>query len=225
MEDKSSVVTNSSKNHKNHKMNKQIFILSLILLAIFTGGCSKTPINPEEPLVVEPPVTPVDSSWHTWEIPSRSHVIRYISNILNMKCPDTLIKIREEDFYEMDEYTMDSIYGTWQLLFDFNEEDTIDYSCNSVLYSFDHDSTVIISSDVKEISGGIFIYDYYSDPYCRFCLPTIDVRANFVIGENKSFCQLARSWLITDEYSEGVDSEGVAFTNRGDARQIFRRIK
>jgi hypothetical protein len=38
-------------------MTKHVFILGIILLAIFTGGGAKTPVNPEEP---------PDTSWHTW---------------------------------------------------------------------------------------------------------------------------------------------------------------
>ena len=150
-------------------------------------------------------------------VPLWSHVYRYIPTIQDLKCLDAKIIGDDEDYSREKEGT---INGTWQLLVDFSTGDTIDYSCESIIYTFETNGKVTINSSVKDILSGTFEYDYYPDPFCPHCDPT-NPRPNLVIGDNTYYCQVAPSWFITSTVVDYGD-EG---RNRGDFERIFQRIK
>ena len=149
-------------------------------------------------------------------VPLWSHVNKYISTIMDLKCFGEKIRVDDEDYSPKKEGT---INGRWQLLVDFSTGDTIDYSCESIIYTFETNGKVTINSSVKDILSGTFEYDYYPDPFCPHCDPT-NPRPNLVIGDNMYYCQVAPSWFITFTFIDYGD-RGKA---RGDCERIFQRI-
>jgi hypothetical protein len=181
---------------------KRITSLFIVVLLLLSVGCENEKM---------------ELSW-------QSHAGAYLSHIQNLKCKSGKIAT----FNEESDWRKDDIVGTWQLLLDFSTGDTIDYSCKSVIYSFKEDSTVTLSSDVPEIPSGQFEYDYYGDPYCPLCKPSASVRANLTIGEEESFCQVVRSWMVTFSVEWGMyqvsDDTWTPGRVRGDTKRIYYKI-
>jgi hypothetical protein len=155
-------------------------------------------------------------------MPQWSYARQYLPLLRNLSCQRASIVVDDDSEWTLDKLRLKGIItGRWKLLLDFSAGNTIDYSCKSVIYTFDADSTVMIESNVKEIPGGQFEYDYRSDPFCHVCLPGPDgVRPNLIIGENKSFCQVAEPWLIVF----AVDYVGSDRGYRGKTERIFCKI-
>jgi hypothetical protein len=166
---------------------------------------------------------------------------RYDIALLNqLECLETPITLREE-FYGG---RGDRIVGTWKLLLDFSTGDTVDYSCKSVLYTFDHASHGIlsISSDADEIPSTDIDFDYGESPdayysKCRNdnandyeeipnnpksllrsgCPPPLP---NLVIsGYKNHYCQIAWSWMVIS-YPVKYGEEGPS-----KREKIFCKVK
>jgi hypothetical protein len=160
------------------------------------------------------------------ELTGLSHAIHYLSVLENLNCLPAKIKLAGlKDDYNLDDLWEDSkIEGTWKLLADVSTGDTIDYSCKSVTYTFHSNGTVTIKSNVEEIPGGEFEYNYYSDPYCFLCLPLYP-RPNLVIGESENYCQVLRSWLTTFSVIWKLNQgDTVPGKGRGEVERIYYKI-
>ncbi|MDR2810741.1 MAG: hypothetical protein LBB84_09360 [Tannerellaceae bacterium] len=112
-----------------------------------------------------------------WEIPVWSHVIKFRSQLNQLKCEDAIASMKEEE-WDLAKESEASIVGTWKLLLDFSAGDTVDRSCTSAYYTFHADGTVEIESEIEEIASGTFAYEYYTDPYCPWCDPVLYPRPN-----------------------------------------------
>jgi hypothetical protein len=174
-------------------------ILSLMALFFFFSGCEK------------------------WEMPHWSYAAKYSSELSHLKCGGEDVSLKKEGYGTGSD---DDIVGTWKLLLDFSAGDTIDRSCNSVIYTFHADGTVTIESGIKEIPGGTFEYEYfYDDPFCPLCLPSPDITPNLIIGENKYYCQIAQSWLTTIFVKYYTDkTTGKEFKTYGEVEKILHKI-
>jgi hypothetical protein len=218
-------------------MNKKIFftVTGFLFLTILIVACSKSSIiitnnndNTEQPgnsknTDEKPEIqeTPADTSaWKSNEISDMNwNVLRFLPALQKLKCiNETLVKRKEDgEGWLYPPSGTESIIGTWQLLLEINGTDTMDYSCNAIIYSFNTDSMVTIGSDIKEILSGTFKYTHRSWPY--WCLTSADdIYGNLKIGEKSYECQAVRSWAGIYE---------VSLKGRPDIlrEQIFRRIK
>ncbi|MDR1197758.1 MAG: hypothetical protein LBK94_01925 [Prevotellaceae bacterium] len=157
-----------------------------------------------------------------FKMPEWSNAIGYISALQSLKCMDAQILVYDKDWHEWTSETFSlkgDIIGTWMLLMDCSKNDTIDYSCESIIYIFNANGIVTIKSNVKEIQSGQFEYAYYTDPFCPLC-DVVNPLPNLVIGTNKSFCQVADTWLTTF----AVNYVGENGINRGEMERIFCKI-
>ena len=155
------------------------------------------------------------------KIPAWSNVIAYMTLLNQQKCMDNITVLNEEYTLEVARRES-SIIGTWKLLLDFSTGDTINYTCDNVLYAFGADSTVKVTSNVNAIKSGTFKYDYYLDPYCPLC-DIINPRPNLVTGNEEYYCQIARSWMIL--YAVEYCDIGEIKITRGKAERILCKIK
>jgi hypothetical protein len=177
---------------------RKIIKVFCILVFLFLIGCEKT------------------------EIPSLSHAAKYMPLLQHLKCQPANFSVKEMSSDELLLQWMeeDDITGTWQLLLDFSAGDTVDYSCATITYSFNANGTVRVESNVKEWLNGQFEYSYYSDPFCPLCLPEPNVKPNLIIGENRHYCQVVKSWLTVFSCVElGEDRR-----NRGEVERILYKI-
>jgi hypothetical protein len=179
-------------------MKKILSFAAVLLMLAGAFACGKESIQRKEEL----------------KMPQWSNATGYLSTLQDLECMDAQISISDDEWRSHSDIT-----GTWMLLLDCSTEDIIDYSCESIIYTFDANGTVTIISSVNEIQSGQFEYDYYPDPYCPLC-DLINPLPNLVIGANKSFCQVANNWLTTFS----VDNIGVDGRNRGKMEKIFRKI-
>jgi hypothetical protein len=173
-------------------------ILSLMALFFFFSGCEK------------------------WEMPHWSYAVKYSSELSHLKCGGAGISVEKEKYGIRSD---NEIIGVWKLLLDLSTGDAADRSCNSVIYTFYADGTVLIESGIKEIPGGTFEYEYfYSDPFCSTC-DIINPIPNLVIGENKYYCQIAQSWLTTIFVNYSIDKEtGKEAPTYGEVEKIFHKV-
>ncbi|MDR2118369.1 MAG: hypothetical protein LBP25_02375 [Tannerellaceae bacterium] len=161
------------------------------------------------------------SGCEKWEVPVWSHAIKFTSLLKHLKCEDARISTVDEEWNPEINKEI-SIVGTWKLLLDFSAGDTVDRSCTEVIYSFHADGTVTIESQIKEIASGTFEYSYSTDPYCPLCDP-LNPPPNLVIGENKYYCQLSPSWLVTF-FVRYWDVDGEIRPGSGKFEKVFHRI-
>jgi hypothetical protein len=192
-------------------MKKIIKVLCITVLLQSFAGCEKYNEKTED--IMEGRKMNI-SGWN--------YAVTYLPLLRNLSCQPARITTDEEEWSDEKYRLKSDITGRWKLLLDFSTGDTIDYSCKSVIYTFDADGTVMIESNAKEIPGGQFVYDFSMDPFYPYG-PAIDIFSaipNLLIGENKFFCQVIQPWFTIFAVNY-VDSERGC---RGKTERIFCKI-
>ena len=187
------------------KMNKKLMFFVLLIAICFLGGCGEERFldvvieEPEQEVDDEEPVEEREQIIPFWSNPNSYH----LSN--NIRCP----------LGNIDNFS--NLYGTlegskWRLILDINGKDTIDYSCNSIIYHFCDDGIVTIESDMKEFPDGEFTYNFHEPdnllciPFCEdwCCICSAYEDTNFSIGEDSYSCSATGNLLslLYLEYTE-----------------------
>ena len=137
----------------------------------------------------------------------------YLPLIKNLKC--------QMDNNDISSIVYGDITGKWKLILDLSKGDTIDYSCNTILYLFSENGILTIESDVEEFPSGEFMYSF-NDPYYpfKFNQEPPSVYHNLEIGDYVRYCQAAGACLSTLFVESGEDGRS---TDRYD--KIFYRIE
>jgi hypothetical protein len=133
-----------------------------------------------------------------------------------VKCPSP-VKTGEED---------DPI-GIWKLILRINGTDTVDCSCEEVVYHFKPDQTLTVSIGDKTEEEVAYEYEEY--PLCPVCLP-LTPRPNLRMGNSEVYCQpLPEIMFVYPQFEEvyvKVDSERevLALWPSGYIKWLFIRI-
>jgi hypothetical protein len=225
---------------------KRLYIILLttgVALFLALAGCGGSngepePVPPpadtvvvEEP-VVEPPSEPsveepVDHPDTTYaHVPEWSEFwwANYTSLNANMGCLN--LAFRKSDNAEDPETMSGNIVGTWKLLiqFDYHPESgepcPTDYSCRSVLYVFDADTTLTLISDTTAIPSGKFKYAFSGNIFCV----GIDLIPELSIGEEGIFCLVADQMMKTTAVNY-IYVDGIKYIGSYGERRYFLKIK
>ena len=101
------------------------------------------------------------------------------------------------------------LVGTWKLTLRINGTDTVDCSCENVIYHFKPDQMLTVS--IGRETGEDVTYDYdWGYPFCPLCLP-LTPRPNLRMGSSEVYCwalpkimyvypQLKEKYIIDDPY-------------------------
>jgi hypothetical protein len=117
---------------------------------------------------------------------------------------------------------VDGIVGKWKLVLEINGKDTIDRSCENLVYHFKKDGTLAISGSAEKKEEDV-TYEYRGYPFCPVCLP-FDPQPNLSIGDNTAFfCQvlLIKMILYPQWKPQGETSKQPVF----EIQKLFSRIK
>jgi hypothetical protein len=134
-------------------------------------------------------------------MPTWSYAGAYVKFLNQLKCHGDSITLYNEgvgQYVIYDDTSAVKITGTWKLLVYFSQEDTIDYSCKSVFYSFENNGKVTIHSDASNIQSKKCEFYYTTDPFMMGC-PNEESAyppPNLIIEKDSIFCQVARDWLV-----------------------------
>jgi hypothetical protein len=133
-----------------------------------------------------------------------------------VKCPSSVKTGEEED-----------PVGIWKLILRINGTDTVDCSCEEVVYHFKSDQTLAVS-----IGNGAeenVVYEYDGFPFCPVCLP-LTPRPNLRMGSSEVYCQVLPEIMFVYPQFEKVDvkvdqeREVLALLPLFEIKLIFIRI-
>jgi hypothetical protein len=206
-----------------------IFLITGVALFLALAGCGGSNGEPEPPelppvdtVVVEPPTEPANTVY----IPEWSYFwLGYETSLkANMECINLIFM--ESNNAESREMRKGNIVGTWKLLIQYDyppypeERYTTDYSCRSVLYVFDADSTVTVSSDTTMIPSEVFKYAFSGNAFG--CFPTYEI-PELSIGEEEFACQVADQMMNAScvNYVDGDRTKPLGVSKE----RIFFKIK
>jgi hypothetical protein len=79
----------------------------------------------------------------------------------------------------------DGIIGTWKLILRINGTDTVDCSCEEVVYHFKPDQTLSVSTGNETAEDVAYEYEEY--PFCPLCLPHNPL-PNLRMGSSEVYC-------------------------------------
>jgi hypothetical protein len=113
----------------------------------------------------------------------------------------------------------DDITGKWKLVLEINENDTLDRSCEEIVYHFKKDQTLTVSSNTEEKDA---VYEYSPYPLCPVCLPR-DPKPNLKMGDATIYCEVLISKMIVYPQTRFTDL-GVAYPNH-EFQTVFSRIE
>jgi hypothetical protein len=81
----------------------------------------------------------------------------------------------------------DNITGTWKLLYSITGEDTLDCSGNHIIYDFQTESKLVVTSDMSgDLLEGEYAYEYKKINVCSTCPSVPNMRID---DENGLFCE------------------------------------
>lgn len=99
----------------------------------------------------------------------------------------------------------DEIIGDWKLIKGqtvFNEPKTVDYSCENVIYKFEEDGSLVISSnteDLIDLGTGEYLYQLRFEP-----LEASNEEFTLKIGEAEMGCEIsADAMILNSSYLDG----------------------
>jgi hypothetical protein len=225
---------------KKNDMRIIRFIIASIGLCLLLAGCGKDIetrppwempdsmlVKPEPPqigdtIITEPPTVVPD----TVSVPEWSEFwwADYTSLNANMECLN--LAFRQSENGEDSEMYFGNIVGTWKLLIQFDPRPypeasyPTDYSCRSVLYVFDADTTLTVISDTTAIPYGKFKYAFIGNSLCV----GIDLIPELRIGEEGVFCLVADQMMRTDAVSY-MYVDGIKYIESYGERRYFLKIK
>jgi hypothetical protein len=113
---------------------------------------------------------------------------------------------------------VNDIVGEWKLVLEINRNDTIDRSCEDIVYHFGMDGMLTVSSSTE-----VCEFEYVDYPFCPSCYPPKNVQPNLRMGDARVFCEVLLTKVIV--YPQTVlTGIGVKFPGP-DIKTLFSRIK
>ncbi|MDR1382123.1 MAG: hypothetical protein LBJ47_11685 [Tannerella sp.] len=114
--------------------------------------------------------------------------------------------------------------GKWKLTLRINGTDTVDCSCEDVVYHFKPDQTLTVSTGDETEEDVAYEYDW-GFPFCPVCLP-LNPRPNLRMGSSEVYCwALDKKMLVYPQFEEKyiiVDSyEGPSSMELADIIPLF----
>jgi hypothetical protein len=111
------------------------------------------------------------------------------------------------------------ITGKWKLMLDINESDTIDRSCENIVYHFKEDGMLAVSGSAeKDVE-----YEVIAFPFCPTCLP-LDPQPNLSMGNTKVFCQVLFTKMILYPQWKDITPLSPSEIPRHKIQTLFLRI-
>ena len=182
------------------KVLRIILLITGVALFLALAGCGGSgnddgPEPPVDTVAVEPP--------DTVDVPLRRYLLFDPVNfaLQKLECINVKFTYEGEDTFYTDYGMHAKIVGRWQMLIYRNGSvmygpSYTDFSCRSVIYTFNADSTVTVVSDTTAIQSGTFKYTY---PYPPFGSP-------MRIGEEEyDHCHVAEPILTLTPASYSFD--------------------
>ncbi|MDR1454342.1 MAG: hypothetical protein LBJ01_01705, partial [Tannerella sp.] len=122
--------------------------------------------------------------------------------------------------------------GKWQLIKEItlNETqvaiiDSVDYSCENIIYHFREDQTLTVSNTEESMA-----YEYAPFPFCATCLP-LNPRPNLLMGDSGVYCGVYRKYMVIFPELNPERSVDPEYPERygilplSEIRQLFLRIE
>jgi hypothetical protein len=190
---------------------RNCFVFIVMCACIFfTAQCGRETALPEALPEVPPKI-----SEETEELPEMDtlHYLvwhaRYAKELSErVKCPSP-VKTGEEE----------EPVGEWKLMLRINGTDTVDCSCENVVYRFKPDQTLTVS--IGDETANDVAYEYWGYPMCPLCLP-INPRPNLRMGSSEVYCWALPEIMYVYPQLEPENEFGI-FPVRG-IKWIFLRI-
>jgi hypothetical protein len=93
------------------------------------------------------------------------------------------------------------LVGEWKLILQINETDTVDCSCEDVVYHFKPDQTLTVSTGDGTVEEVAYEYDW-GFPFCPACFPH-NPRPNLRMGSSEVYCwALDKKMLVYPQFEE-----------------------
>ena len=212
------------------RMNKILLFFALLIFPCFFLGCGDERLS-EVP--VEKPVEEEEEPVEQGEIILSKWIDHGLLRFYfyeKLKCPIENVNWSNGDFYDYYTFYYGTLEGSkWKLILDISGNDTIDYSCNSIIYHFQDDGIVTVTSDVKEVINGDFTYNFHEPDrdFCIlvdscYCVPYEEY--NFAIGENSYYCTAIRK-ILSMLYLEYTTENNFTITTTFRKEKLFYKIE
>jgi hypothetical protein len=112
----------------------------------------------------------------------------------------------------------DDIVGKWKLALEINGSDTIDRSCEDIVYHFKKDGTLTVSGNTE-----VCEFNYSGYPFCPSCYPPKNAQPNLKMCDTAVFCQLSSRRMNMCPQIR-VNEMGYVFPDH-KIRKLFLRIE
>jgi hypothetical protein len=119
----------------------------------------------------------------------------------------------------------DNITGTWKLLYNITDGDTLDCSTRQIIYDFHAEGKLIVSGNLpNDLSEGEHTYVYRQLYVCPTCFPGPNMQID---NENRLFCEALlkdEKMIISGERVTGRVTDGNGLIIEQGTALIWRKI-